>query len=191
MRTNDGAPNFRLMSTAEGDTGRAAWREELAHRDDVLFEGFELFDRFLVLAERREGLEQLRIEPVGDAAGEGHDLDFGEPTYSAGLGVNPDPSSGTLRYVYQSLTTPRSVFDYDPATREKTLRKQDQVLGGFDPANYRSERLWATARGRYAGAGVARLPARPALRRTAAVRCCSTATVPTARAWTRRSVRRC
>jgi len=145
VRTNDGAPNFRLMSTAESETGRAAWREELAHRDDVLFEGFELFDGFLVLAERREGLEQLRIEPMGGGAVEGHDLDFGEPTYSAGLGVNPDPSSATLRYVYQSLTTPRSVFDYDPATREKTLRKQDQVLGGFDAANYRSERLWATA----------------------------------------------
>ncbi|MXX61440.1 MAG: S9 family peptidase [Holophagales bacterium] len=145
VRTNDGAPNFRLMSTAEGDTGRAAWREELPNRDDVLFEGFELFDRFLVLAERREGLERLRVEPMGGAAVEGHDLDFGEPTYSTGLGANPDPSSGTLRYVYQSLTTPRSVFDYDPATREKTLRKQDQVLGGFDAANYRSERLWATA----------------------------------------------
>ncbi|MCY3590069.1 MAG: S9 family peptidase [Acidobacteria bacterium] len=145
VRTNDGAANFRLMSTAEGDTGRAAWREELPNRDDVLFEGFELFDRFLVLAERREGLERLRVEPMGGAAVEGHDLDFGEPTYSTGLGANPDPSSGTLRYVYQSLTTPRSVFDYDPATREKTLRKQDQVLGGFDAANYRSERLWATA----------------------------------------------
>ena len=150
VRTNDRAPNFRLMSTAEGDTGRAAWREELPHRDDVLLAGFELFDRFLVLAERRDGLEQLRIEPragggAGDGSVTGHDLDFGEPTYSAGLGVNPDPSSGTLRYVYQSLTTPRSVFDYDPATREKILRKQDQVLGGFDSANYRSERLWATA----------------------------------------------
>ena len=145
VRTNDGAPNFRLMSTAENDTGRAAWREELPHRDDVLFEGFELFDRFLVLAERRDGLEQLRIEPMGGDGPDGHDLDFGEPTYSTGLGVNPDPASGTLRYVYQSLTTPRSVFDYDPATREKTLRKQDRVLGGFDSANYRSERLWATA----------------------------------------------
>ncbi|MYB20735.1 MAG: S9 family peptidase [Holophagales bacterium] len=151
VRTNDGAPNFRLMSTAEGDTGRAAWREELPNRDDVLLEGFELFDRFLVLAERREGLERLRVEPMGggsgagDGAVTGHDLDFGEPTYSTGLGANPDPSSGTLRYVYQSLTTPRSVFDYDPATRERILRKQDQVLGGFDAANYRSERLWATA----------------------------------------------
>ena len=150
VRTNDQAPNFRLMSTAEGDTGRGAWREELPHRDDVLFEGFELFDRFLVLSERRDGLEQIRIEPMagsgaGDRAVTGHDLDFGEPAWSTGLGANPDPSSGTLRYVYQSLTTPRSVYDYDPATREKTLRKQDQVLGGFDSANYRSERLWATA----------------------------------------------
>ncbi len=145
VRTNDDAPNFRLMSTAEDDTGRAAWREETPHRDDVLLEGFELFDRFLVLAERRGGLNQLRIKPMGAGAMEGHDLDFGEPAYSAGLGVNPDPSSGTLRYVYQSLTTPRSVFDYDPATREKTLRKQDQVLGGFDSADYRIERLWAVA----------------------------------------------
>ncbi len=148
VRTNDGAPNFRLMSTGEDETGRAAWREELPHRDDVLLENFELFDRFLVLAERRDGLERIRIEPMagsGDPGPEGHDLDFGEPTYSAGLGVNPDPASATLRYVYQSLTTPRSVFDYDPATRGKTLRKQEQVLGGFDAANYRSERLWATA----------------------------------------------
>ncbi|MCY3965210.1 MAG: S9 family peptidase [Acidobacteria bacterium] len=145
IRTNDEAPNFRLMSTAENATGRASWREETPHRDDVLLEGFELFDRFLVLAERREGLRQLRIEEVGVDGIEDHDLDFGEPTYSAGLSVNPDPSSRTLRYVYQSLTTPRSVFDYDPATRERTLRKQDQVLGGFDSADYRTERLWAVA----------------------------------------------
>ena len=145
VRTNDEAPNFRLMSTAEDDTGRAAWREETPHRDDVLLEGFELFDRFLVLAERRGGLNQLRIKEMTAGGTEGHDLDFGEPAYSARLGVNPDPSSRTLRYVYQSLTTPRSVFDYDPATREKTLRKQDQVLGGFDSAYYRTERLWAVA----------------------------------------------
>ncbi len=145
VRTNDEASNFRLMSTAEDETGRAHWREETPHRDDVLLEGFELFERFLVLAERRDGLRQLRIVGVGGEGALDHDLDFGEPTYSAGLGVNPDPASGTLRYVYQSLTTPRSVFDYDPARREKTLRKQDQVLGGFDSANYRSERLWATA----------------------------------------------
>ena len=145
VRTNDSAPNFRLMSTAENATGRDAWREETPHQGDVLLEGFELFDRFLVLAERRDGLRQLRIEAMGDGGAPGHDLDFGEPTYSAGLGVNPDPSSGTLRYVYQSLTTPRSVFDYDPASREKTLRKQEQVLGGFDSADYRSERVWAVA----------------------------------------------
>ncbi len=149
VRTNDGAPNFRLMSAAEGDMSRAAWREEVPHRDDVLFEGFELFDRFLVLAERRDGLERLRIAPMDGAVDAGsvkdHDLDFGEPAWSVGLGANPDPSSGTLRYVFQSLATPRSVFDYDPATREKTLRKQNRVLGGFDAANYRSERVWATA----------------------------------------------
>ncbi len=151
VRTNDGAPNFRLMSTSEGETGSGAWREEIPHRDDVLLEGFELFDRFLVLAERRDGLRrlriegQLRLEGAGGDEIESHDLDFGEPTWSAGLGVNPDPASGTLRYVYQSLTTPRSVFDYDPVTREKTLRKQEQVLGGFASGDYRAERLQAVA----------------------------------------------
>ncbi len=146
VRTNDEAPNFRLMSVAEDRTTRADWREEIPHRDDVLLEGFELFDRFLVVAERREGLNQLRVAPMGGAAGiDDHDLDFGEPTYSAGLGANPDPSSGALRYVYESLTTPRSVIDYDPSTREKTLRKQERVLGGFDSADYTTERLWATA----------------------------------------------
>ncbi len=149
VRTNDEAPNFRLMSTGEGETGRDAWREELPHRDDVLFSGFELFESFMVVGERREGLERLRVATMNagsDGSGpEAHDLEFGDPTWSVNLGANPDPSSRTLRYVYESMTTPRTVYDYDPVTRAGTLRKRDTVLGGFAPADYRSERVWATA----------------------------------------------
>ena len=163
VRTNDGAPNFRLMSTAEDDTGRAAWREERPHRDDVLLEGFELFDRFLVLSERRGGLNQIRIEADGRRRYGGSRPGLRRAGLLRGARRQPRSSSSrTLRYVYQSLTTPRSVFDYDPATREKTLRKQDQVLGGLRLGGLPDRAALGGRLGRHGGAGVRRLPARSA-----------------------------
>jgi oligopeptidase B len=144
VRTNAGAKNFKLASTSVAATGREHWRDVIAHREDVYLSDFELFRNFLVAEERRDGLTQLRVLPFS-GAGE-HTIDFGEPTYGAGIGVNREPDTPVLRYTYTSLTTPNSVYDYDVVTRTKKLMKRDEVLGGFDPANYASERLWAPAR---------------------------------------------
>jgi oligopeptidase B len=143
IRTNDQARNFRLMRTDVKRTGMANWEEMIPHRDDVLLEGFELFRDQLVLVERSEGLLQLRIRPWSGE--EEHYLDFGEPAYLAYPGANFDFDTPMLRYVYTSMTTPRSEFDYNMVTREKVLLKEQEVLGGFDRKNYTTERLWATA----------------------------------------------
>ena len=144
IHTNaDGAKNFKLMSCPENKTGMANWKEVIPHRPDVLLESFEVFDNYLVADERIKGLTNLRIISLADWSE--HFLDFGEETYTAGISVNPSANTTLLRYSYSSLTTPNSVYDYDMASRAKTLLKQDSVLGGFDKENYESKRLWATA----------------------------------------------
>ncbi|HSG28116.1 MAG TPA: prolyl oligopeptidase family serine peptidase, partial [Candidatus Krumholzibacterium sp.] len=114
------------------------------HREDVLLEGIELFDGFLAVRERRNGLTEIRI--IDRKTGSEHYLDFGEETYSAGIGDNHVFATSVLRFEYSSLTTPRSVYDYDMVSREKKLLKQDEVLGGFDPGDYESRRLYAVAK---------------------------------------------
>ncbi|MGH7567113.1 MAG: oligopeptidase B, partial [Gemmatimonadota bacterium] len=140
IRTNDGARNFRLMRTPLTDTSRESWEEVIPHREDVLIQGFEVFRDYLVVTEREGGLVRLRVRPWADP-GAGHYLDFGEPAYLAYVENNREIDSGVLRYGYTSLTTPNSVFDYDMATREKTLLKRDEVLGGFDTDHYVTERI--------------------------------------------------
>jgi len=144
IRTNAGAKNFKLVATPVDAPARENWRDVIPHRDDTYVADFDLFRDYLVVEERRAGLTQLRVVPFGGGAE--HTIDFGEPTYSAGIGVNRESDTGVLRYTYSSLTTPNSVYDYDMATRTKKLMKRDEVLGGFDPASYASERLWAPAR---------------------------------------------
>ena len=144
IRTNAGAKNFKLAATPVDAPARENWRDVIPHRDDTYVADFDLFRDYLVVEERRAGLTQLRVVPFGGGAE--HTIDFGEPTYSAGFGVNRESDTGVLRYTYSSLTTPNSVYDYDMATRTKKLMKRDEVLGGFDPASYASERLWAPAR---------------------------------------------
>lgn len=143
IRTNKDAQNFRLMRTPVRSTGMDSWSEVIPHRDDVLLEGFDLFRDHLVVAERKEGLLQIRIKPW---KGEEHYLEFDEPAYAAYVGDNPQIDTMSLRFVYSSMTTPRSVFDYDMVTRERELKKRQPVLGGFDPADYQTERLMVTAR---------------------------------------------
>ena len=144
IRTNFRAKNFRLMTTTVGKPAKEHWQEMIPHREDVLLESFELFQDYLVVEERKRGLIQLRVLPW--KGGDEHYLDFGEPTYFASLGENPEFNTPLLRFVYTSMTTPNSVFDYNMATREKTLLKQEEVLGGFDTTHYQTERLWASAR---------------------------------------------
>jgi oligopeptidase B len=144
VRTNLEAKNFRLMKTPVAATGVDNWQEVVAHRGDVLLQGFEVFDDYLVLEERKEGLNQLRVMPWD--GGDDHYLDFGEPAYDADPTDNHELDTAVLRYRYTSLTTPDSVYDYDMSSREKTLRKEQEVLGGFDRADYVTERLHAPAR---------------------------------------------
>ncbi|MFH0843009.1 MAG: S9 family peptidase [Bacteroidota bacterium] len=139
----DSAKNFKLMKTVEGLTSFDNWTEVIPHRNDVLLQGFELFDDFMVTNERINGLNNLRIINTGDQSE--HYLDFGEEAYTAGININTEPDTEVLRYSYSSLTTPNSVFDYNMVTKEKKLLKQDEVLGGFDKNNYESKRIWATA----------------------------------------------
>ena len=144
IRSNDKAKNFRLMKTAEDATAQANWQEVIPHRDDVLLEDFSLFDDYLVVQERRGGLSRLRVIPRSNEPE--HEIDLGEAAYLVFATPTPETDTTVLRYLYTSLTTPLSTFDYDMKTRTKTLRKREPVLGGFDPANYVTERLWATAR---------------------------------------------
>ncbi|HLA39022.1 MAG TPA: S9 family peptidase [Candidatus Glassbacteria bacterium] len=144
IRTNWEAQNFRLMKTPVESTPKNNWEEVLPHREDVLLEDIEIFRDYLVAEERRNGLIELRVIPWD--GGEEHYLQFEEPAYVAYLGTNPEIDTGTLRYGYSSLTTPNSVYDYDLAGRERKLMKREEVLGEFDPAAYRTERLYTPAR---------------------------------------------
>src|SRR6266568_4974499 len=142
--SNDHAKNFRLMRTPVAKPGRDNWQEVIPHRADVLLEDFEFFRDYLVLTERKDGLVQLRVRPWSGT--NEYYLDFGEPAYFAYVSTNREFDTPVLRYGYTSLTTPSSTYDYDMKTRQKTLLKRDQILGGFDPANYVTERLYTTAR---------------------------------------------
>src|SRR6266576_1342829 len=144
--SNDHAKNFRLMRTPVARPGRDNWEEVIAHRPDVLLESFESFKDYLVLSERKDGLVQLRVRPWSGGGRTEYYLDFGEPAYLAYVSVNREFDTPLLRFVYTSLTTPSSTYDYDMRTRQKTLLKRDSILGGFDPANYVTERLYTTAR---------------------------------------------
>ena len=144
IRTNLEARNFRLMEAPIGATDKKIWQEVIPHRDDVYLSNFEVFRHHLVVSERRDGLIQMRVIPWD--GGEEHYLEFGEPAYDADFKDNHEYDTTVLRYAYESLTTPDSVYDYDMVSRDKTLRKEEEILGGFDKANYAIERLHATAR---------------------------------------------
>ena len=144
IRTNWEAPNFRLMETALANTDKKHWRAVIPHRPDVFLRDYDLFQDFLVVTEREDGLNHMRIIPW-DGSDE-HYLAFGEPAYFAYTSTNRQLDTRVLRYGYTSMTTPSSTYDYDMVTKEKTLLKQDEVVGDFDPADYRTERLHAVAR---------------------------------------------
>jgi len=143
IRTNDQAKNFRLMTTPVAQPGRAHWREIIAHRDDVYLGDFDLFKDYLVLEERARGLTQIRVVPWSGSGA--HYLEFAEPAYRAHLGANMEFDTKIVRFDYTSMKTPQSIFDYDMVTRERRLLKQEEVLGGFNPDDYVTERHYATA----------------------------------------------
>jgi len=143
IRTNKGATNFRVVTAPVSDPSEKNWKEFVAHRPAVKVEDVSLFADHAVLSEWENGLQQLEI--VDFKTNKRHRIEFPEPVYSAGLGANREFNTSVLRYNYQSLVTPSSVFDYDMNTHKATLKKQTEVPGGFDRANYKSERAFATA----------------------------------------------
>jgi oligopeptidase B len=144
MTNKDKAENFKLMKTSVNKTSKANWIEVIAHRSDVLLEDIEIFKDFLVVEERENGLNKIRIMPW---SGEGeYYLPFESETYTAYTSSNVDFDTDILRYGYQSMTTPSSIIDFNMKTKTKEIKKEQEVLGGkFDKNNYTEERVWATA----------------------------------------------
>lgn len=145
MTNADKATNFKLMKTLETTTSKENWVELVPHREDVLLEDIEIFKDFLVVEERSNGLNKIRIMPWSGE--EEYYLPFECETYTAYTSTNVDFDTDILRYSYQSMTTPSSVIDFNMKTKTKEIKKEQQVLGGkFDKNNYTEERLWATAK---------------------------------------------
>ncbi|HEX3235444.1 MAG TPA: S9 family peptidase [Gemmatimonadales bacterium] len=142
ITTNDDAPNFRLVSAPVENPGKAAWTEVLPHRPAVKLDSTDAFRDHLVVYEREAGLRQIRVLPL---AGGAYLIPFPEPVYTIRQHENPEFDTSLLRFSYTSMVTPNAVVDWDMAARTWTVRKQTEVLGGYDPSQYRTERLFATA----------------------------------------------
>ena len=142
--SNDGAKNFRVLEAPLDDTSKDAWKEVLAHRDNALVEDLEVFENFLVVTIIENGLTQVEI--IDRANADTYRLDFGEQVYTAYLDDNYEFNSEWFRYVYESMTTPESTYDFNMVSKEHKQIKEQAVLGGFDRDNYQTERLFATAR---------------------------------------------
>jgi oligopeptidase B len=144
IRTNKDAKNFKLVECPADKTTVENWKDVLPHNDSVLLEDVEVFKDFWVTTERKNGLTQMRIHNMGD--NKEHFVDFGEPSYSVYPSANREYALGTLRFNYTSLTTPSSYFDYDMASHQKKLLKEQEVPGGYDKSQYITERIYATAK---------------------------------------------
>ena len=144
IMTNYKAENNRLMETLDNATDISNWKEIISHDNHVHLLDMEIFDNHLVINQRKNGLRGIRI--INQTSGEDEILNFGENTYAAFFSTNKAFKTNILRYSYSSLVTPWSTYDYNMDTGEKTLMKQDQILGGYKQKNYFSERLYAKAR---------------------------------------------
>lgn len=145
LTNKDDATNFKLMKTHEDNTSSKNWVEVIGHRDDVLLEGIDIFSDYLVVSEKTNGLNQINVIPWD--GGEAYYLPFEIETYTAETTTNIDFDTEILRYTYQSLATPSSVIDFNMRTKQKTVLKEQEVLGGqFDKSNYIEKRVWANAK---------------------------------------------
>ncbi len=144
VTNKDSAINFKLMKTPVENTSQENWVDVISHREDYLLEDIDIFKEYLVISERNNGLNKIKI--IRWETGEEYYLPFDNETYTAYTSINPDFDTHILRYTYNSLNTPTSVVDFNMATREKTILKEQEVLGGnFNKENYITERIWATA----------------------------------------------
>jgi len=143
IRTNDTAKGFRVVEAPVADPAKTNWKEVISGRYGITVESVTAFEDYLVTEERHRGLTQIYIRDLGTGAQ--HSIEFPEPVYTAELGANAEFDTKLLRFHYASLVTPASVFDYNMETRERELKKQQQVLGGYDSSLYQSERIYASA----------------------------------------------
>jgi oligopeptidase B len=143
LTNKDKAVNFKLMKTPEDHTEMRNWEDVIPHREDYLLEDIDIFKDFLVVGERHNGLNKIRIIRWDNNVE--YYIPFDNETYTAYTSINPAFNTSILRYTYNSLTTPTSVIDFNMETGEKTVLKEQEVLGDFDKDNYESERIWATA----------------------------------------------
>ena len=144
IQTNaDGAKNYKIMRTPVGLTEKQNWEEIVAPREQVMIEGFTIFGKFFVIEEREGGLVKIRVKTWDGLTD--YYIDFGEPAYTASVGANPDFDAVTVRYAYTSMTTPSSVFEWDMERCTKTLLKQQEIIGGYNPNDYVTERLMASS----------------------------------------------
>lgn len=142
--TNWNAPNYQLMETSEKTTEKNNWKEIIANRKDVFLEEIAVFKNYLVLDERKNGLPQIKI--IDNKTKKEHLIPFKEKAYYAGIDINPEFDSETLRFVYSSLTTPETIYDYDLKNHKKTIKKEQVVLGGYNKENYETKRFFAKSR---------------------------------------------
>ncbi len=147
IRTNDAARNFRLVETGADPADTSQWKDLVPHRQNAAIDDFALFDGVIAIQERVEANARLRVLPWGPNPARSGALDVpaAEPAFAMELGNNPDPAAAFVRYTYTSMVTPATVFDIDPRSGERHVRKVDDVPT-YDRAQYRSERLWAPAR---------------------------------------------
>lgn len=144
IRTNLNAKNFKVVTCGEDKTDSSNWKEMIAHDNNVLIQGMDVFKNYLAVSERKNGLTQVHIINLQNNAG--HYLAFDEPVYLANLMYTPDFNSDVIRFNYTSLITPSTVYDYNMGTKEKKQMKQQEVVGGYDKNQYETERLFATAK---------------------------------------------
>jgi len=141
----DDSTNFKIVKTKVENPSIENWEDFIPHRENVLLEGFEIFNEYFVLEERESGLLQIKI--IESKTGNSHYLPFSDPTYTAYIGTNMEFDTNKLRFGYTSLTKPASTFEYNMKEKTTKLLKEQEVLGGkFHKENYISERIWATAR---------------------------------------------
>lgn len=145
LTNKDKATNFKLMRAGEEDTSSEKWQKFIPHREDVLLEDIEIFRDYYVLSERENGLNRIKITRWDNS--DTYYLPFESETYTAYVSRNPEFDTDTLRFGYNSMTTPSSVIDFNMKTKEKEVKKEQEVLGGqFQKENYLEKRIWATAK---------------------------------------------
>ena len=142
LTNKDNATNFKLMVCDEKRTNKENWKEFIGHNDETLLEGIEIFNDYLVITERNNGLRRINIKPWNKS--ESHYIKFDEEVYSLYSSINPQMNTKKFRYSYSSMTTPNSVVEYDMVKRDTIILKETEVLGGkFDKKNYHTMRVWA------------------------------------------------